>query len=445
MLADLVLTPRFKLTVSETIGAFSADTRIRIIDQVRRMGLSFFETMGAGPIYTSLTADIRSLGDASVRIAMALKIAVRVTSLAVYFAFLAFPAFLAEMFVIGGGGLVYVRNQYRIREATKRLREREAEFHDAVTDLIQGFKELRLNDRKSDAFFHECLASLFSDLRSLRLKSLRHTMVSTVVVYGTWTALMGMLPLLFPFVGISAGNLSKCIGILCFLPINVFIVSLPPAFLALTSFRRLRETERTLEAAEQDVVPQALAAERETFRELRCQDIIFRYADRRGEHQFYVGPLNLSFQAGEIIFVTGGNGSGKSTLVKLITGLYPPESGQILLNGRETDIRRHRHLFSVIFSDFHLFDRLYGLPDPDEERVNELIRRMGMAEKVGFADGKFTTTDLSAGQRKRLALVTAIMEDRPLYLFDEWAAEQDPHFRGYFYETMLPEFKAQGN
>jgi len=270
-------------------------------------------------------------------------------------------------------------------------------------------------------------------------------MVSTVVVYGTWTALMGMLPLLFPFVGISAGNLSKCIGILCFLPINVFIVSLPPAFLALTSFRRLRETERTLEAAEQDVVPQALAAERETFRELRCQDIIFRYADRRGEHQFYVGPLNLSFQAGEIIFVTGGNGSGKSTLVKLITGLYPPESGQILLNGRETDIRRHRHLFSVIFSDFHLFDRLYGLPDPDEERVNELIRRMGMAEKVGFADGKFTTTDLSAGQRKRLALVTAIMEDRPLYLFDEWAAEQDPHFRGYFYETMLPEFKAQGN
>ncbi|QTA86283.1 cyclic peptide export ABC transporter [Desulfonema magnum] len=444
MLADFYITRYFNLTVAETIEAFSEGFRIGIIDRIRKIGLISFEAAGAGPVFTSLTTDINSMSDASFRLAVVIRTSVKTAILTAYFAFLSFPAFMTEMFVIGGIAIVYVWNQYRIRDITEQLREREIAFYNAVSHLILGFKELRLNARKNDAFFRQSLTSLCSDLRSLRLKSARYMMTNTVLVYVAWTVLMGMLPLLFPFVSISPGDLFQCIGILCFLPINVFVLALPTVLIALTSFWRLQRTERILETAEQDIVSQAPAAERETFRELCCQDIVFRYQDRQGDHQFFVGPLNLSFRAGEIIFLTGGNGSGKSTLVKLVTGLYSPSAGQLLLNGQVTDIRRHRYLFSVIFSDFHLFDRLYGIPAPDEKKVNGLIRRMGIAEKVRFEHGKFTTTDLSAGQRKRLALVAAIMEDRPVYLFDEWAAEQDPQFRAYFYETLLPEFRDQG-
>ncbi len=161
-------------------------------------------------------------------------------------------------------------------------------------------------------------------------------------------------------------------------------------------------------------------------------------------HHFSVGPFSLELRAGEILFITGGNGSGKSTLLKLMMGLYMPGQGRILLNSQETDIRQHRYLFAVVFGDFHLFDRFYGLPDVDENRVNELLTLMRIEKKVQFADGKFSTPDLSTGQKKRLALVAAMMEDRPVYVFDEWAAEQDPEFRRHFYETLLPTFKAQG-
>ncbi|QTA87814.1 cyclic peptide export ABC transporter [Desulfonema magnum] len=444
MLSDVIVPRRFNLTVRETLEAMNADFRTAIINRIRKIGLIFFEALGAGPIFTVLTEDITSLSNASLQLAMMLKLSAMMLSLVVYFAFLAFPLFMIEVLVIGGIGLLYVLNQYRIADVTEGLRQKEAAFYDAVTHLIEGFKELRLNDRKNDAFFHQSFKRLCSDLRSQRLRSAQYMMANTVIVYTMWTVLLGMLPLLFPFVSISKDVLFRCIGILCFIPINIFVNLLPPILTALASFGNLRKTERNLRRAEPDVVPQVSMSARETFRELRCQDIVFRYKDQKGHPHFSVGPLNLSLRAGQIIFVVGGNGSGKSTLVKLITGLYPPESGQILLNGQVTDIRRHRYLFSVIFSDFHLFDRLYGIPAPDEEKVNRLVRLMGMEEKVKFADGKFTTTNLSTGQRKRLAMVAAIMEDRPIFLFDEWAAEQDPQFRGYFYETLLPEFRDQG-
>ncbi|MCP4154375.1 MAG: ATP-binding cassette domain-containing protein, partial [bacterium] len=141
------------------------------------------------------------------------------------------------------------------------------------------------------------------------------------------------------------------------------------------------------------------------------------------------------------MFIVGGNGSGKSTLLNMLTGLYPPRSGSVHLNGQETESPRHRSLFSAIFYDFHLFDRFYGLENIDADRVNNLLGLMQLGDKVQFDGDRFSTLDLSTGQRKRLAMVSAMMEDKPIYMFDEWAADQDPHFRKYFYETLLPSFK----
>lgn len=170
---------------------------------------------------------------------------------------------------------------------------------------------------------------------------------------------------------------------------------------------------------------------------------------REGEEStFALGPIDLTIQPGELIFIVGGNGSGKSTLAKLITGLYIADSGQMRWDDVPIDDRNresYRQLFSTVFADFYLFDRLVGirLEDPDEQ-AKIYLEKLQLDHKVEVRDGKLSTTALSQGQRKRLALLTAYLEDRPIYLFDEWAADQDPFFREVFYQQLLPELQQRG-
>lgn len=418
--------------------------RTAITDRTRRISLAFFEKIGAGRIHTSLTSDMNTLAASSLTLISSGQYIVQIVFLAAYLAFLAFPVFSVGLGMTVVTGLFFIRNQFRIRQSVEALGKGETEFFEAMTHLISGFKELRLHDRKNDSFFHTHLRVISRRVSSLRLEATKYMMLNTMLVYGVWTAMTALIPLMYPFAKISQNTLFACVAVVSFLPINALVYLIPPVTLGLESARRIRELIRILDEAEQDMVPEVPEKEREDFLELRCRDLMFRYPDDSGDDRFSVGPMNLSLSAGELIYVTGGNGSGKSTLIKLITGLYTPASGQILLNGQPTDIRRHRHLFSVIFSDFHLFDRLYGIHDADEGRVSELLALMQLQEKVEYADGKFSTTRLSTGQKKRLALVIAMMEDRQIYIFDEWAAEQDPYFRRHFYETLMPGFRAEG-
>jgi putative ATP-binding cassette transporter len=170
---------------------------------------------------------------------------------------------------------------------------------------------------------------------------------------------------------------------------------------------------------------------------------------REGEDTpFTLGPIDVTLRPGELLFLVGGNGSGKSTLAKLLAGLYLPEAGEVRLNGqRVTDENRehYREHFTMVFSDFFLFDSLLGLEHPTlDEQAREYLTKLQLSHKITVTDGVLSTTDLSQGQRKRLALLTAYLEDRPIYLFDEWAADQDPYFKEIFYCALLPELKARG-
>jgi ABC-type siderophore export system fused ATPase/permease subunit len=150
---------------------------------------------------------------------------------------------------------------------------------------------------------------------------------------------------------------------------------------------------------------------------------------------------------GDVVFLTGGNGSGKSTLLKLLTGLYVPDSGRILAGDdpvTRDNIQGYREMFSAIFSDFHLFRRLYGLLGTDETAVAGLLHQMQLDHKVEFKDDRFSNLELSSGQRKRLALVVSLLEDRPILVFDELAADQDPQFRRFLYEELLATLKREG-
>jgi putative ATP-binding cassette transporter len=180
---------------------------------------------------------------------------------------------------------------------------------------------------------------------------------------------------------------------------------------------------------------------------IELNTVRFSYTDRDGNPLFTVGPLDLTLKQGEVLLIVGGNGSGKSTLLKLLTSLYYPSSGEIRVNGldaRTVGYRTYRELFSAIFADYHLFERLYGVSGVDDKRVVELLRLMGLERKTTWRDGRFANQELSTGQRKRLALIISLLEDKQIYVFDEWAADQDPSFREFFYETLLPEMKRGG-
>jgi putative ATP-binding cassette transporter len=190
------------------------------------------------------------------------------------------------------------------------------------------------------------------------------------------------------------------------------------------------------------------AGPRRPWERIEFIGVTHTYFQEREERNFICGPIDLTLYPGELVFMMGGNGSGKTTFAKLVTGLYIPESGEIRIDGEVvTDRNReyYREHFSAVFSDFYLFTQLLGFDPRDvESRAQARLNRLQLDHKVEVDGGCFSTTELSQGQRKRLALLVAFLEDRPIYLFDEWAADQDPTFREVFYLELLPELKAMG-
>jgi putative ATP-binding cassette transporter len=178
---------------------------------------------------------------------------------------------------------------------------------------------------------------------------------------------------------------------------------------------------------------------------LELVNVTYPYHKADTDDYFVLGPINLQINRGESVFLVGGNGSGKSTLAKILTGLYSPKSGEVVLDGaRICDTNRdwYRQHFSAIFSDFHLFSKLLGVDHPHLDRKAEYyLDKLKLVGKVSVDQGRLSTLKLSQGQRKRLALLTSYLEDRLIYLFDEWAADQDPVFKDLFYTEILPDLK----
>lgn len=119
-----------------------------------------------------------------------------------------------------------------------------------------------------------------------------------------------------------------------------------------------------------------------------------------------MGPVNLTIHRGELLFLIGGNGSGKSTLAMLLTGLYQPQSGEILLDGRALSAEKpedYRKLFSAVFTDVWLFDQLLG---PEGQQANpalveKWLAHLQMSHKLELQDGKILNLKLSKGQKTR--------------------------------------------
>jgi len=314
--------------------------------------------------------------------------------------------------------------------------------------LIEGAKELRMHARQRRRFTDEVLHRSIETVRRERAFGMSLFLVSAAWGHFLIYAFIGLV--LFFLVGEGPDRAHVMTGfalifVYMVLPLENLLLTLPRANLAKVSAARIDEITRELAHKEADApASHALAP----FTGLRLQGVTHRYFHESADELFALGPVNLNFAPGQIHFLVGGNGSGKTSLAKLIVGLYRPEEGQVLLNGQPVgDEGRdaYRQHFSAIFSDFHLFEQLLDAPGAElDAKGNALLAKLHLQHKVQVRQGAFTTRALSQGQRKRLALVVAYLEDRPFLVFDEWAADQDPLFKDVFYRTLLPELKAMG-
>jgi putative ATP-binding cassette transporter len=250
--------------------------------------------------------------------------------------------------------------------------------------------------------------------------------------------------------GASAETMTGYTLVLLYLmtPLQVIMTTLPNLSRANVSLRKVEELGLTLSAESPEVISNRQIGTGSDWASVEMANVTHAYQREGDESSFILGPIDLTLTPGELVFLVGGNGSGKTTLSKLLVGLYSPENGEVRLdNALVTDENReaYRQHFSVVFSDYFLFDSLLGLDAPDlDENARKYLSLLRLENKLKIQDGVLSTTDLSQGQRKRLALLTAYLEDRSIYVFDEWAADQDPLFKEIFYYQLLPELKARG-
>jgi putative ATP-binding cassette transporter len=404
--------------------------------------------VGRSEIYGTVSRETEKISQAATQLVVAAQAAVMVCFTLVYLASLSATAFVLTLVMAWIILLIHFRKASELGSLLMDAERKETAFLESVTHLLDGFKEVRLNrDRRTDLFQQIQRVSIaVEDVKRRSFTGFAsHYLFSQVAFYGALAGIVFLLPRL----GVTYSDVViKLTAAILFIigPIGMIVNSVPVYSAANVAATNITALERRL--AEWDAVDDEGRAEGAPAAVgLDLRRVSFHYPERGHGNGFALGPIDLSIAPGEIVFIMGGNGSGKSTLLKILTGLYPPQSGALLLNDTllttETAAWYRSH-FAAVFSDYHLFDRLYGFRKIAPDRVTALLKRMQIEHKTTFEDGRFTNLDLSAGQRKRLALVVALLEDRPVLVLDEWAADQDPGFRRFFYEELLQELKRRG-
>src|SRR5215213_4247085 len=427
------------------------ELRMRLSRQILSAPLRRLEELGSHRVFATLTQDIAIIGQTLVNIPILCLHFSIVLGCLIYLLWMSWPVFLGVMGFILVGVLSYQVPMRRGIRASVSVREEWDKLFKHFQAVTSGVKELKLHHDRREAFFTKALYPTGVSLR-------RYAIIGRLNFVGadSWGQslcfiLIGLI--LFLAHSLSGINPHTLIGytlVILYMmnPIQVILNIIPSFATASASMQKLERLGLTLHEgdASEEITRQLKAGA--SWRSIELVGATHTY-QREGEHGgFVLGPINLTLESGELLFITGGNGSGKTTLAKLMLGLYIPEEGEIYLDGKVvTDKTReqYRQLFSVVFSDFYLFESLFGLDSIYlDANARKYLAQLQLDHKVKVEDGVLSTVDLSQGQRKRLALLTAYLEDRPIYLFDEWAADQDPLFKEIFYYQLLPELKARG-
>lgn len=433
----------------EAVEQALEQVKVRVADKVRRSGLRFVEEQGGIAAFSSLTQDAGSISQGVPMLVSAAQSALLLVCATFYLASISPASMLAVSVVYGAAIPVYLAGYVRTRAELAQAADREGLFFEGFTGLLGGFKELKLNRAASDDLFGR-LRAIARQAYDLKLaasgRQVQGMILASTSFYLVLLAVVFAIPAAIPE---ASGTVHKVAATVLFVigPLGQLVSASPVLAKADATVGALYALEERLDRAAGAAEENGPRAPWRAFERIELKAVRFDYTDRHGRALFSVGPIDLELKRGELLFVVGGNGSGKSTLLKLLTGLYRVDAGEILIDGRALaarDYAGYRGLFASVFADFHLFDRIYGVPDLDPAEVDRWIERMGLAGKTRYSDEGFSEIALSTGQRKRLAFVGAVLTGRPICVFDELAADQDPEFRRCYYEEILPGLRASG-
>lgn len=446
----LVATTFSQVLLAQLAQQVIYDLRMFLNRQILDCPLRHLEEIGASPLLAALTEDVEVISNASSSISGLFVNTALLVACLIYLGYLSVPVFLFVFVLMLLGIWSHEVLVTRARRFLRLARGRQDELFQQFRTTTEGTKELKLHSRRQQAFL--------KDLHKTATASQRHRIAALTIfaIAASWGLLLFFIAiglLIFGSPQLALADASVLSGyaltiIFMITPLRGILTTLPDLSRANIALEKIESLGRALgvEVIARQVIPQC-----STLTPWHCLELDQVTHDYRGEAEdsrFILGPLNLSFRAGEVVFIVGGNGSGKSTLVKLLTGLYIPKSGELRVDGLPiTHENRdwYRQQFSVVFSDFYLFEQLLGLNQPDlDAQAQTYLVQLQLEQKVQVREGVLSTTALSQGQRKRLALLTAYLEDRPVYVFDEWAADQDPVFKNIFYTQLLPELKHKG-
>jgi putative ATP-binding cassette transporter len=400
-----------------------------------------------------LTHDVDTISDFAFFFSSFFVALIIVLGCMVYLAVLSWPLFLITGLVILLGSMAHAYARTRGVQGFNVARDSEDELQKYYRAIAEGAKELRLNRSRRHRVYVEQLQRTVDRISTVQIRSINLFVTARALGTMLFFVVIGVALTLRPFLwpDSPASVSSGFVLVLLYMrgPVDQIIGILPALGRAQVAMRRIAELSEQFSTPERDLLTCSTSEAGGPIEidsiELRGVSYAFRAVS--GSEPFVLGPIDLNIHRGDIVFIVGENGSGKTTLIKLLLGLYAPQTGMVLRDGASvvTETRDdYRQLFTTIFSDYYLFEDLLQGPGIVPDIAERYLKRLEVAHKVSVENGVFTTTDLSTGQRKRLALMNAWLEDRPVLVFDEWAADQDPAFRQIFYTELLPDLKRLG-
>ncbi|MDY6784549.1 MAG: cyclic peptide export ABC transporter [Cyanobacteriota bacterium] len=422
--------------------------QMRLCRQILASEFGHLERLGSPRLLASLTEDVQAISNAVYVLPfLGINLAIVAGGL-LYITWLSWQVFMIVMAVTT---VALMSSRILLRRGRHFLvlaRNDQDRLYQHFRTITEGIKELKLHFLRRQDFLKE-------DLETTALAFRRHNLrgLSLFATTDSWGKLIfffaiGLVLFVLPnWFAIAPRTLAGYVLTFTYLmgPMENIVNKLPLIGKANIALEKIETLGLTLSQYAEAANKQSLPPREVPTLQLKG---IVRTYPSDDDTPFVLGPIDLTFTGGELVFIVGGNGSGKSTLGKLIAGLYLPEAGEMRWNGEliaAENREGYRQNISAIFADFYLFDRLLGFDRAEvDQRAQHYLETLHLERKVRVEGGKFSTTALSTGQRKRLALLTAYLEDRPVYLFDEWAADQDPAFKDIFYRELLPQLRDRG-
>ncbi len=426
---------------------FLHELRVSFCSQILNTSLRELEKIGIPRLLTVLTEDIATIAQATMMVPALITNGALLVGCSAYLCYLSPPIFMGVAILLLMGVGIYTSIARRAGDHIRVARLLEDDLFTHYRQITQGVKELAMHKSRGTAFIADLLSPTSINLMAKNQNGLIGYAYGQSVSQSLFLVILAA-PVFFGSFGSRTGSniVPQFVATLIFalMPITAIVSIVPIIFRAFIAVKKMDDLQlnRAIGRADGDV----------NVNPPVCSDIRMSFVNATYRYDvesegFGLGPLTMEMSSGQAVFIVGGNGSGKTTFSRLICGLYPPSDGGVFLNGISIvadNVPWYSSHIGAVFADYWLFDELPSTTPDSLRRAKKYLEMFDLDGKVSIEQGKFSTVDLSQGQRRRLALISALIEDRPVYVFDEWAADQDPKFKEYFYLELIPELRREG-